>query len=127
MPVSETRSVLLCVSDQKRLRPIIQTLGKRAEHLFEEVDAATIVPDDQLPANVVRMNSEVQVQDLNSGEQFHLKLVYPEQLDGSEGQVSVTAPVGAALIGLAVGEQIEWPLPYNKTRRLQVLKVEAQQ
>ena len=39
------------------------------------------------------------------------------------GKVSVFAPVGAALIGLAVGESIEWDFPDGTPHRLCVLAV----
>ena len=39
------------------------------------------------------------------------------------GFVSVLAPVGAALIGLRKGEEIDWPVPGGKLRRLRVTDV----
>lgn len=123
MTVSEARSVLLCASDNKRLQAIVDNQLEPGDPLFDEIDNATIVPDDELPADIVTMNSEVHVRDLDTDETLVLKLVYPNELDGTTGQVSVTAPVGAALIGLKEGEEIEWPLPFNKIRRLRVVGV----
>lgn len=125
MSILEIRSVLLCKSDRDALLPIIANLGKDAESLFDEIDAATVVPDNKLPGNVVRMNSVVKFEDLDSQEQFNVNLVYPRDADGSTQNVSVTAPVGAALIGLLEGQEIEWPLPFGKVRRLRVLNVGA--
>tara|TARA_R110002072_G_scaffold56097_2_gene145501 strand:+ start:6739 stop:7116 length:378 start_codon:yes stop_codon:yes gene_type:complete len=123
MPVTETRSVLLCTTDKKRLQPFIDTLIARGDPLFDEIDNATVVSEADMPSNIVRMNSAVQVEDLDTGEILNLSVVYPNELDGSKGQVSIIAPVGAALIGLKEGEEIEWPLPYNKKRRLRVVSV----
>jgi regulator of nucleoside diphosphate kinase len=39
---------------------------------------------------------------------------------------SVLAPVGSALLGLTVGQQIEWPVPGGKTICLQVLDISYQ-
>jgi regulator of nucleoside diphosphate kinase len=123
MTVSEVRSVLLRASDKKRLESVLEALLDREDPLLAEIDNATVVPDADLPSDIVTMNSEVEVSDFNTGETILLNLVYPRQLNGATGQVSVAAPVGAALIGLREGEQIEWPLPFNKVRRLQVISV----
>jgi regulator of nucleoside diphosphate kinase len=37
--------------------------------------------------------------------------------------VSVLAPIGAALIGLRVGDTIEWPLPEDRTAKIKILSV----
>ncbi|MFT7220166.1 MAG: regulator of nucleoside diphosphate kinase [Candidatus Azotimanducaceae bacterium] len=123
MPASETCSVLLCPTDRKGLQPILEKFAIAAEPLFDEIDTATIVPDDSIPSDIVRVNSPIQVQDLNSVERFDLNLVHADQIDRSSRQLSVTAPVGAALIGLPEGEGVEWPLSYGHTFGLGVLKV----
>jgi regulator of nucleoside diphosphate kinase len=69
------------------------------------------------------MNALVIAEDVVTHQTLQMYLVYPDEVKGHTDRVSVTAPVGAALIGLRVGEEIEWPLPYNKTRRLKVLAV----
>jgi regulator of nucleoside diphosphate kinase len=44
----------------------------------------------------------------------------------THGTVSVLAPVGSALLGLSVGQSIEWPLPGGRTMTLRVLEVTYQ-
>jgi regulator of nucleoside diphosphate kinase len=123
MFTSEIRSVLICETDRKRLENVVQATSGNSGPLFEELDAATIVPDSALPTDVVRMNALVIAEDVVTHQTLQMYLVYPDEVKGHTDRVSVTAPVGAALIGLRVGEEIEWPLPYNKTRRLKVLAV----
>ena len=41
----------------------------------------------------------------------------------THGTVSVLAPVGSALLGLSVGQSIEWPLPGGRKMMLRVLEV----
>jgi regulator of nucleoside diphosphate kinase len=55
-----------------------------------------------------------------------LTLVYPRDADGSAHKVSVLAPVGSALLGLRVGETIDWPMPGGRSARLQVLAIRYQ-
>jgi regulator of nucleoside diphosphate kinase len=38
----------------------------------------------------------------------------------------VLAPVGSALLGLRVGEAIDWPMPGGRSARLQVLEIRYQ-
>jgi len=35
----------------------------------------------------------------------------------------VLAPVGCALLGLAVGQTIEWPLPYGRVRSFSIAEI----
>ncbi|WP_024561425.1 nucleoside diphosphate kinase regulator, partial [Franconibacter pulveris] len=82
-----------------------------AQALNEELDRAQICRPQALPADVVSMNSQVKFRDLTSGEVYLRTLAYPAQVTDSTSQLSVMAPVGAALLGLRVGDAIRWPLP----------------
>jgi regulator of nucleoside diphosphate kinase len=123
--VNTTRKVIVSEGDYAR---ILSSLEKAkmdlADPLREELDTATIVPDQELPANIVNMGAEVTFRDLESGASSSCTLVYPHQADAATQRVSVLAPVGAALIGLAEGETIAWPIPGGKLRKLQVVAVE---
>lgn len=89
-------------------------------NLAEELSRATVVPKEQMPENVVRMHSRVTYLDESSGERREVELVFPEEADMASGKVSVLAPVGAALLGLVVGQSIDWPFPDGRARRLRV-------
>jgi regulator of nucleoside diphosphate kinase len=81
--------------------------------LIEELGRADIVNKNVLPNNVVKMNSTVEFTVLANQDVFSLKLVYPEDIKG-EGTISILSPIGSALIGLSIGQEIEWPLNNNK-------------
>jgi regulator of nucleoside diphosphate kinase len=51
-------------------------------------------------------------------------LVYPEAADVDAGKISILTPIGAALIGLSVGQTIEFQTPGGRWRSLTVLKVQ---
>ena len=55
-----------------------------------------------------------------------MTLVYPSATFGTEGRVSILAPIGGALLGLSVGDSIEWPVPGGRSRRLRVMAVRYQ-
>jgi regulator of nucleoside diphosphate kinase len=70
-------------------------------HLAAELENADIVPAERVPPNVFTMNTRVRFEDMATGESREIKIVYPEDADAARGMVSVLAPVGSALVGLA--------------------------
>jgi regulator of nucleoside diphosphate kinase len=78
--------------------------------LEAELERAEVVAPEQVPPDVVTMNSTVRFTIAQSGEQFELTLVYPKDA-GEPDRISVLAPVGSALLGLAVGDELDWPRP----------------
>ncbi|MCR6702584.1 MAG: nucleoside diphosphate kinase regulator [Dokdonella sp.] len=97
-----------------------------AQALRGELARAAIVDPPQMPADVVTMNSTARVVDEESGDVRELTLVYPRDADGSPGKVSVLAPVGAAMLGMRIGQTIDWPLPAGRWLRLRVTDIAYQ-
>lgn len=89
--------------------PEAQFPGKK--ELDAELSRATIVEPQEVPPNVISMNSTVRFVVESTGETFNLTLVYPKNMDSSGSKISILAPVGSALLGLAQGEKIAWPKP----------------
>ncbi|STE08271.1 regulator of nucleoside diphosphate kinase [Escherichia coli] len=77
-------------------------------------------------ASLVTMNSRVKFRNLSDGEVRVRTLVYPAKMTDSNTQLSVMAPVGAALLGLRVGDSIHWELPGGVATHLEVLELEYQ-
>ncbi|CNE51255.1 nucleoside diphosphate kinase regulator [Yersinia nurmii] len=94
-----------------------------ADALNEELDRADILPPSEIPADVVTMNSRVRFRDLNNQEEHIRTLVYPASLKDSSEQISVMAPLGAALLGLHVDNEINWKLPGGDEARIKVLEL----
>jgi regulator of nucleoside diphosphate kinase len=65
----------------------------------------------------------VRYTDHKTGDVRDVVLVYPHEADISLKRISVLTPVGAALIGLSVGQVIEFQTPGHYTRSLTVLGV----
>ena len=122
-------SIILTRLDVQRLEHLIESLDDTTpgvQALQAELDRAEeVVGHEDVPAGVVTMNSRVHCREEGSGKDYHLKLVYPADA-GEEGTVSVLAPVGTALLGLQVGQHIDWPAPGGKTLKLTLLAVEYQ-
>ncbi|AGA88236.1 nucleoside diphosphate kinase regulator [Pseudomonas stutzeri] len=120
--------IILTQLDLQRLERLLDSLddyGPAAEALEQELSRAQIVERSEMPAGVVTMNSRVHCLDEGTGKEYHLTLVYPHDA-GKEGTVSVLAPVGTALLGMSVGQHIDWPTPAGKIIKLTLLAIEYQ-
>ena len=87
---------------------------------------AKVVPRDKIPKDVVTMNSRVIFENETTGEQREVTLVYPGSADIDAGRISVLVPVGTALLGLRVGQSIDWELPGGKKQRYRIVEVPFQ-
>lgn len=118
--------IIMTSMDLDRLEALLDTLPAgtfpgKAE-LQTELDRAEVVPPEDVSPDVVTMNSKVRFA-LESGEEFCLTLVYPKDMDGSAERISILAPVGSALLGLSVGERIEWPRPGGGMMKVQLVEI----
>lgn len=120
--------IVLSRFDQERLEKLLSSVGERPdlEALREEIDRAEVVEPEAIPADRVTMNSRVRFVDTESKREHEITLVFPGNANVEENRISVLAPVGSALIGLSVGDTIEWPLPNGRSRRLRVMAVTYQ-
>jgi RNA polymerase sigma-70 factor (ECF subfamily) len=92
--------------------------------LLREIDRARVVPlKVAILADVVTMNTQVFYTDETTGAQQHLNLVYPQEAGGCVCCVSILAPIGTALLGVATGQTIEWDFADGAHRRLHVDQV----
>lgn len=96
-----------------------QNLGRT---LLAELERAVVVPDREIPANVVRMNSLVEYE-IDGHERRHVQVVFPGDADIDEGRVSILTPIGTALIGLSPGQEIRLRGHDGRPRELIVLSV----
>jgi regulator of nucleoside diphosphate kinase len=118
--------IVVTDADYERLQPVLdQHDTPLAESLDAELRRATIVAQRDVPPDVVTMNSELVYEDVESGVKRVVRLVFPKDADAAAGRVSVLAPIGAALLGLHVGQEIEWPVPAGR-RRIRVAELRYQ-
>ena len=91
-----------------------------AEILTGELARAHVLAAGRCPQDVVSMNSEVTFRDDRTGRLQSMRLVYPRESDVAKSRLSVLTPVGAALIGVRVGESVTWETPSGELRQLSV-------
>lgn len=84
-----------------------------------------IFPSDQIPPNVIALNSRAELLDLETGEVMQFTLVLPKDASIEDGKISVLAPLGTAMLGYRVGDEFDWAVPYGR-RRLKVMHIHFQ-
>ncbi|UYN94941.1 MAG: nucleoside diphosphate kinase regulator [Enhydrobacter sp.] len=118
--------IIVSNADYERLTDLanasLQRLPEVAQELLSEMDRAKIVDDAAVPADVVRMGSTVTFEQ-DDGQRRTFTLVYPVDESLDEHRLSVMTPVGAALIGLGVGQSISWAARDGRRHQLKVLGV----
>ena len=128
MPVQN--KIYITEFDRKRLKGLIKFAEQHWDkgvlqylrELDEELDRAEIVKPEEVPTDVVTMNSTFRLHDLDSGEEFVYTLVFPARADSVSGEISVLAPLGTAVLGYRVGDTINWETPAGP-KRLKVKKI----
>ena len=122
---TEQRTIYITQADMKRLQSLIESMKSSREDLKalrSELEHAHVVPQSDIPQDVVTMNSKAKIRDLESGETMTYTLVFPSQANVDDGKISVLAPIGTAMLGHRVGEEFEWHVPAGIVR-LRVEKV----
>jgi regulator of nucleoside diphosphate kinase len=111
------QDIIITDADLQRLLPVLEQHDTPAsESLETELRRAVIVDQREVPPDVVTMNSEVVYEDCETRVRRTVKVVYPRDADASRGHISVLAPIGSALLGLRVGQEIEWQVPGGRKR-----------
>lgn len=89
-----------------------QQLGIReSEELENELKKAKLVSSEELPGDVVRLNSMVRIRDEDENREMELMLVTPDKADLRQRKISMLSPIGTALIGFSKGQKIGWKVP----------------
>ena len=107
-------SLALTVEDRQ---PVVSAM------LLEEIDRAELHDLNTMPADAVRLSSEIIFMDERTGQVRTVQLVLPVDADIAEGRISILTPIGAALYGLRTGDAIDWPDLDGRERRINLLRV----
>ncbi|MGI5901173.1 MAG: nucleoside diphosphate kinase regulator [Desulfitobacteriia bacterium] len=121
------RKILITATDREKLLKLINKAKyeqlKNDPHLMDletEINRAEIVNPEQLPKEVITMNSKVLL--LVGDEEEEITLVFPNEANILENKISVLSPIGTAILGYREGSDIEWKVP-NGTVLIKVKKV----
>lgn len=85
---------------------------KYLKKLEAEINRAVIKAESQLPANIVRLDSNVLL--VVDGSEEEATLVYPTHANVLKNKISVLSPLGTAILGYKEGSTVEWEVPDGK-------------
>src|SRR5690606_12633529 len=108
-------AILLKRSDLLRLADLVRAAARTwpyLQGLERKLKVALVVPDDELPPDVVALGSRFAFTDLRTGVAETYRLVAPDAADLDRGRLSVFAPIGTAVLGLRAGQVAAWEVPW---------------
>lgn len=91
--------------------------------LPEALHTADLVPSREIAPDVVTMYTQAEIVFTDSGLRQKVTPCYPADAEPVLGFVSVLSPIGAALLGLRVGDIAHWQLPHGEARSAQVAAI----
>ena len=126
--MSGSNPIYISNIDINRITAMLDKMPSVAAELVkleEELDRAIVLEPEEIPDNVVRMNSTVEFKFSGDEKVLTRTLVYPQDLKSSD-DISIFAPVGSALIGLSIGQKLDWPMPNKQTKTIEIVNVTYQ-
>ncbi|MDR0615905.1 MAG: transcription elongation factor GreA [Synergistaceae bacterium] len=102
-----------------------EKLEGRISRLEYKLNKAKIIDFDDLDTSHANLGTTITIQDLDKNDSFTYMLVGTEESDPKENKISVSSPVGKAIIGKAIGDEVSVRVPKG-LRRLKILEITAQ-
>ena len=94
-----------------RLTPLSSD-NRNAEQLYEELKNAEVIDvKEKFPADVIGLNSFVEIEEQLTGKQMKFTIVPPSEANLGRKKLSVFAPLGIALMGYRKGQVVNWQMP----------------
>ncbi|MEP6881110.1 MAG: nucleoside diphosphate kinase regulator [Dokdonella sp.] len=125
-----TKAIVISSLDLERIEELLEQPIHRdspgTAALRAELARANVLDPAEMPADVITMNSVATFVDESSDESREISLVYPREADTATNKISVFAPVGSAMLGLRVGQSIDWKVPGGRNLRLRVTGISFQ-
>ncbi len=91
-------------------------LERKIGELQEKMSRVQTVDADQIPTDKAYLFAKVKVKDLDDGEETVYTLSPPDEADVDNDIISIKSPIGAGLLGKAVGEIAEIEIPVGILR-----------
>ncbi|MFQ5464556.1 MAG: transcription elongation factor GreA [Thermodesulfobacteriota bacterium] len=99
-------------------------LEARAAHLSARINTLGSLKLESIPRGSVGFGSKVSLEDLDTGTEVVYELVTPEEVDPRNGKISVSSPIGRALLHKAQGDEVTVKLPTG-TKEFEVTRLET--
>lgn len=86
-------------------------LQARVAQLSRRIISLSSIKLESIPRDAVAFGSRIELDDVDSGDSVSYELVTPEEVDPKVGKISVSSPIGKALMGKVVGDEVTVTLP----------------
>lgn len=114
-------------SDHARLsllaNGLLKSKPEMAEELLSELERARVVEKAEALRDTVQMGSTLEYQ-TREGQTRSVTLVYPGDADIAQNKISILTPVGTALLGLKIGQSMEWVANDGRSHKFTIMSVE---
>ncbi|MBF0565841.1 MAG: transcription elongation factor GreA [Nitrospirae bacterium] len=94
----------------------------RIQELQAKIAMANVIDTSRLKQDRVVFGAKVTVLDLDTDEEKIYTLVGPDEADARNGKISITSPVGRALVGKHEGDEVSIKVP-AKTLSYEVVSI----
>ena len=105
--------------DSKRQQGFV---AGRIQDLQAMLDRAVIVEDVAPGKGIAGMGSVITVRDMGEDDEYSYTIVGTYEADPLKDKISISSPIGQALVGQKVGVVVEVDTPMGKSQ-LQILKI----
>lgn len=107
--------------DIKREQEFYEAEVRRLEKLL---DIADVIDEKSISTEFVGIGTKVILEDRERRKVDTLEVVSPAEADLEEGKISVDSPVGSAVKGLHIGEEVDVGLPSGKRVKYRIVGIE---
>ena len=102
-------SLLISYLNHVRRQPTFDR--RNINEIISELEKAVLVNTNNLPGDVVGLNSKVRIKSEDKSEEIEFVIVTPDRANDKEKKISIMAPMGTALIGFRQGQKVKWRVP----------------
>lgn len=122
----ETSQLIISKKDYDILKDHLKLSTNLSEFnkqkLEQELNAAQVLEGQDLPADVVSIESFVTIESVDNKKTFTFQLVMPAEANMTKKKLSVFAPIGIALLGYRTGALVEWEMP-DGVKKFKIIEV----
>lgn len=101
----------------KQRKELVQA---KLARLYDKRQSLANINERMIPHDSIGFWSRVELLDVDSGTEVKYRLVSPDESDPGNGKISVSSPIGRALVGRTQGDEVEVQTPRG-TRTYEIL------
>jgi transcription elongation factor GreA len=97
-------------------------IAGRIAALDDKLARAQIIDSSGQSPDKVRFGATVVLEDLDSGDRVTYQIIGEDEADAAQGRISVTSPIGRALLNKESGDEVRVKVPKG-TRQFELLEI----